>query len=271
MNSIIHPENLYWARPVETGVPVRTGVLVLDNAAGDQGVARADMLASIGVGSVAMEWSGGFGQPVAPRLVPLELFSGALDFVAAQFDRVVVWGHGRGAEAALLLAALDDRVDGVIVLAPTDVVWQGADLAGKAPASSWTLRGEPLPFVPRVAREDARGSCQVHEQSRAALSAEKLAAATIPVERIRGEVVCVAGGADRVWPSATAATSIESRRTEHGLATRVVFDSLAGHQVIFPAEIPDGTDVTSLDAQACQLGRLARPAVRRVLGIPELS
>lgn len=62
--------------------------------------------------------------------------------------------------------------------------------------------------------------------------------AAIPVERIGGEVVLVAGGDDKVWPSVTCATRIAQRRGHHNLATSVVTHPSAGHRVVLPGEAP---------------------------------
>lgn len=264
-----HRDSLHWSRPVDTAARVRTGALVLDDSAGDRGVGRTALLAALGVDAVAPLWfapSSGQG----PRLDRLESFVAVLDLLAADFDRVVVWGHGRGAEAALLVASLDDRVDGVVALAPSDVVWQGSSTPGEAEAvSSWTWQDRALPFVP-FDQPAATGTCDRHEQARSDLTPIQREAATIPVERIRGDVVCVAGASDPVWPSATAANAIEARRTAHGLATRVVIDSTAGHEVVFPAQSELGLAPLTPDSRALTLGQLARPAVRRLLAIPEL-
>lgn len=226
------------------------------------------MLAGLGVDATALEWS----PRVWPRLVPIESVLAQVDDLAASGNRVVLWGHGRGAEAALLAAALDPRVDGVIALSPSDVVWQGAADAEQPdadPVSAWTWQGSPLPFVPRGASQD--DSCRMHESARAQLDNDELARVSISVEQIEGDVLLVAGGADPVWPSYLAANSIEARRTRSGRATRVIFDSVAGHDVVLPAEIAAGRTVGPEDEAAAQLGRLARPAIRRMLGISDLA
>ncbi|WP_188111210.1 acyl-CoA thioester hydrolase/BAAT C-terminal domain-containing protein [Nocardioides antri] len=63
-------------------------------------------------------------------------------------------------------------------------------------------------------------------------------AATIPVERIAGRVVLVAGGDDQVWPAADFAAAIAARRDAHGLPTSVVTAPDAGHRVLLPGETP---------------------------------
>ena len=66
--------------------------------------------------------------------------------------------------------------------------------------------------------------------------ADRVPAATIPVERIAGEVVVVAGGGDALWPSVLAAEAVRRRRTAHDLETVVVTHPDAGHRVVLPGE-----------------------------------
>lgn len=65
---------------------------------------------------------------------------------------------------------------------------------------------------------------------------DKVTGAAIEVERIRGDMVLVAGGDDRVWPSAWFADQIADRRREHGLGTTVVTHAAAGHRTLLPGE-----------------------------------
>jgi uncharacterized protein len=59
-------------------------------------------------------------------------------------DRIAFVGTSRGAEAALLTAVHDPRIDVVIAISPTSVVWAGDR---SPPSSSWILGGKCLPFV----------------------------------------------------------------------------------------------------------------------------
>lgn len=65
----------------------------------------------------------------------------------------------------------------------------------------------------------------------------RIPAATIAVERIP-EVVLLAGGDDKVWPSVKQARRIQKRRDTYGLSTTVVTDPDAGHRTILPGEAP---------------------------------
>ncbi|MFF9347845.1 hypothetical protein [Streptomyces sp. NPDC014734] len=66
--------------------------------------------------------------------------------------RIGVLGSSKGAEAALHLSVLLPGVDAVVALSPTSPTWAnvgpGHDGRDRPYRSSWTWRGEPLPFVP---------------------------------------------------------------------------------------------------------------------------
>lgn len=223
---------------------------------------------------MALRWFGGPGQPPAPCEVPLETFTGAIDLLAAECRRIVVLGLSYGAEAALLTAVRDPRVDAVVALSPTDVVWEGHRHQDDAPArSKWSWEGQPLPFVPMDRTWSPAGEPVAftpwYRASRAAATEGVLAAARIPVEQINGEVLLVAGGDDQVWPSLDHARRIESGRSPAGLATTLVTDPAAGHQVVLPGEPVGGQRrsyaVGGGPEGARGLGERAWPAIRRVL------
>ena len=236
------------------------------------------MLASRGVTSLAMRWFGGEGQPDVPCEIALETFSEAIDLLAPECDRVVLMGLSYGAEAALLTASIDDRVDAVVAMAPTDVVWEGQHQRDDDPRrSKWTLEGRPLAFVPLdrgwVSPSSPPAFVELYEHSRAAAGRDDVEVATIPVERIRGELVLVAGGDDRVWPSVEAAQRIAARRTQHGLTTVSIEDPRAGHPIVLPGEaLPDTRRPYRVggdhDAPR-RLGTLAWPSICRLLRIRE--
>jgi hypothetical protein len=87
------------------------------------------------------------------------------------------------------------------------------------------------------------------------------------VERIRGEVLLIAGGDDRVWPSVEFAERIALARAE--LPTRTVIAARAGHRLTFPGEQPKtgGQRMARGGTEAAdrELGELAWADVRRVL------
>ena len=267
--------NSYRPRP---GGGNGTGVLVLAGSSGRIDTARVDMLTARGVTALGLRWFGGEGLPPVPAQVPLEFFIDALDALADECDRLVAVGLSYGAEAALLMAARDPRLDGVVALAPSDVAWEGQASNDDDPVvSKWSYGGQGVPFVPiDRAWQPAAGKpafVELYERSRVVAGPAAVEAATIPVERIRGEVVLVAGGDDKVWPSFMMAQRIKDRRDSAGLETTVVTDAAAGHPVVLPGEASAALDRPYLvggDSGApVRLGRAAWPAIARVLHVEE--
>lgn len=217
--------------------PRGTAALVLGGSSGRIDVARARLLAEQGVTAESVRWFGGPGQHDGPWEIPLETFLDRVAALGADHDRVLVAGTSFGAEAALLTGAHAPDVAAVAAFAPSDVVWAGYTADGRS-TSHWTLAGEPLPHVPFdpdwAPDADPPAYAELYARSRE-LFADRVAAASIPVERIP-EVLLVAGGDDRVWPAAAHAEAIRARRTTHGLTTTVLTDPEAGHRTVLPGE-----------------------------------
>ncbi|MDX6219694.1 MAG: uncharacterized protein QOJ48_1375 [Frankiales bacterium] len=231
------------------GDPV-CSVLVLSGSSGRVERARCRWFADRGAAAISLQWFGGIGQPAGICEVALETFVPALDELFAMHPRLAVLGASKGAEAALLLASFDPRIQLVAALAPTSVVWAnvgpGVDGHERPQRSSWTRAGSALPFVPydeRWAPDDSarpawRGLYETSLRRRPDLAV----AAAIPVEDIQAAVVLTAGGDDRVWPSELFAHQIRSRRAAHHLATTVCVNGSAGHRVLLPGEAPPEAD-----------------------------
>jgi uncharacterized protein len=269
--SRISSADLHWSR---ADIPTGTGVLVLAGSSGRLDLGRADALAAAGATSLALRWFGGVGQPVVPREVPLETFVDALDLLATECDRLAVLGLSYGAEAALLTAVRDARIDAVVAIAPTDVAWEGDRLHDdEPPRSKWTWRREAVPFVPLdrtwVPDSPKPAFAPLYLRSRALAAAPVVEAATIPVELFGASLVLVAGGDDQVWPGSGAARAIAARRARHGLATTIIEDPTAGHPVVLPGEVAPSAErpyqVGGEKGAAERLGRLAWPAIRSAL------
>jgi len=202
-----------------------TGVLLLHGSSGMPDVQRARLLEAEGYDVLAPRWS-------VTHEVPLESFP--LDELAARNDRLVVMGSSWGAEAALLLGALDERVDTVVAFAPSAYVW-GRVLEDGTQRSAWTWQGEPLPFVPFdqdwKAEDDPPSFTGLYRRSLLSAAEE----ARIPVERI-GDVLLIAGGDDKVWPAVEFAEEIVRRRGER--PTLLLIGPDAGHRPVLPGEEP---------------------------------
>ncbi|GAB3741735.1 alpha/beta fold hydrolase [Microlunatus parietis] len=251
-----------------------TAVLVLAGSSGRVETARCELLARSGVVAESIRWFGGPGQQPGPWEVPLELFQARVAELRAIADRVVIMGTSFGAEAALITAAHTPEVDAVIAFAPTDVVWAGIRGEG-GQTSHWTLAGEPLPYLPFV--EDWRPDTdppayrELYRISWEHADPELRATATIPVERIPN-VLLVAGGDDRVWPSVDHAHRIAERRRSAGLDTMIITAPDAGHRTILPDE-PIATGGQAMarggtPAADAALGQQAWPKLAALLGLP---
>lgn len=229
----LHVSNLAGFRPSQR---CGLGVVVVAGSSGAIPVERARLLADRGAVTCALRWFGGPGQPVTPVGVELEVFEAVIERLDAEVDRVAIVGASFGAEAALSVAARVSSVDVTVAVSPTRWVWPGVGVDG-APASHWTWRGAPLPFVPLATSwtpdQDPPAFRSWYEQSVASAPPE----ARIPTEEIAGEVVVIAGGDDQVWPSDTWAIDIEHDRRRAGLPTTTVLHPNAGHRPILPGEV----------------------------------
>jgi pimeloyl-ACP methyl ester carboxylesterase len=236
----------------------RTGVLLLHGSSGVPDVGRARLLEAAGCDVVVPSW------PVTHE-VPLESFP--LDGLAARNDRVITMGSSWGAEAALLLGALDERVESVVAFAPSAYVW-GRNLEDGSQRSAWTWQGAPLQFVPF----DLDWRPDDSPPSYVGCYRQSLKAATeqsrIAVEQIRGEVLLIAGGDDKVWPAVEFAEEIVRRRGDR--PTRLVTVADAGHRAVLPGEEPKTAGARmargGTDQADRELGARAWPEILRLLG-----
>lgn len=196
--------------------------------------------ASHGVAALGLAYFG--VDPLPPKLVhiPLEYFLRAVDWLrdrpAVDAERVFVWGASRGSEAVLLTAAYHPGVAGVIAVSPSSVAWNGLDFS-QGPRSAWTYQGQPLPFLTTAFSADMlRMGLGIpvslrdeFERSLQGASEEVF----IPVERIRGPVLLIAGTDDLLWPSDLFGRQIEARLAAHNFpyAVKTVVVEGAGHAI----------------------------------------
>lgn len=257
------------------------GVVVLGGSSGTVDVARAALFAERGAVALAQRWFGGPGQAPAICEIPLETFGRAAGrLIAEGCDRIAFLGTSRGAEGALLAACLDDRIDVVVAISPSSVVWpciyRSADGERWIQSSSWTRGGQPLPFLPfdeevyeATPNEPPVGWLDLHLRSLVA-GAAFASAAAIPVETTRAELVLVAGGDDRLWPSVRFVEELAERRLAADMSARLVTDRAAGHRVLLPGETTPRSKLNlhgGTDEADRSLGRAGWSAICEVLGL----
>ncbi|AUG75328.1 acyl-CoA thioesterase [Kitasatospora sp. MMS16-BH015] len=259
------------------------GVLVLAGSSGRIHRERARLLAEEGFLTLAVRWFGGPGQPPGICEVPLETFVAGVDLLRAHgASRIGLVGWSKGAEAAMLTAVRDPRIDAVAALSPTAVTWAnvgpGHDGRDRPYRSSWTWRGRPLPFVPYdddwLAEPRPAGPAAVlgwYERSERTY-ADRLPAAAIPVERAAAELLLVAGGDDRMWASLRYAEQLTARRP----SARLLAAPAAGHRLVLPGETAPAPsphyDYGGSDQADARFGAAVRPVLLDLLrGTPPVS
>jgi dienelactone hydrolase len=268
MPSSIASDDVYDAFPER---PCGTAVLLLAGSSGRLESARADLLGHRGARVRAIRWFGGIGQRPAPHEVPIEMFIDQIELLRRDHDRVAIFGTSFGAEAALVTASTVE-IDATIAVSPSSVVWSG--LAEGRWSSHWTLGGSPLPaveFDPAwTPMSDPPEYLSLYSTS-LTLDPALTAAATIPVERISGDLLLIAGGDDRVWPSAAFTTAISQRRHAHGRSTTIVQHPDAGHRLLLPGEAPAAGGMHMARGGTpradAALGAQAWPQISGVLGL----
>ncbi|MBW4021556.1 MAG: hypothetical protein HIU92_00220 [Proteobacteria bacterium] len=228
--------------------------------------AEAKLLARHGYAALQLGYFGAPGLPETLELVPVEYFEHAVDWLRARPDvdpaHIGIVGTSIGGEAALLVAAHDPAIKAVVAAVPSNVVWQGLGRGiTRHPASSFMLRGQPLPDVP-FGWTGVRGD--VYRRYAGGLAAlPQHRQAIIPVERIDGPIMLICGGRDRIWPSCRMAASVAARLKAKNFRNPVSFLAYAagGHAVFgvpLDPDSPDYEDLGSLGGSAA-----ANDAARR--------
>lgn len=212
------------------GVGPHPGVLVLHGSGGGPLDGPAGLLAAHGYATLAVEYFGDAdGIPDDLARVPVSTVRRAADWLreqpAIRDDRVGVVGWSRGGELALLAGSRYADLAPVVSYGGSGVAWDtpSGDVA-------WVEDGHPVPYLPGPDAPSIDGEYLVE------MPADRVDAATIPVERIDGPVLLVSAGADRVWPSRElsdiAAERLTRRDFEHEF-THLTYDD-AGHYVTAP-------------------------------------
>jgi dienelactone hydrolase len=209
------------------------GVLVLGGSEGGFPRDRAALIASHGYVTLALAYFGVDPLPRELERIPLEYVDGAITWLQKQPsvdpERLAIVGGSKGAELALLTSARNPAIGAVIAIAPSSVVFQSIT-GNRSNTSSWAAEGKDVPFAPYAMSEkflQSRKLVDLYESSLAAAPP----AAEIPVEKIRGPILLLAGKDDALWPSAAMAERIaeRARRTNFRYPVKVFSFPDAGH------------------------------------------
>ena len=187
------------------GSPKKLGVLVLGGSDGGIPSRRAKLIAEKGFPVLALAYFKTKRTPQYLDMIPLEYFDQPIEWLKknkhTQGGRIVVIGESKGAELALLLAARKPEISGVVAFVPGAVVFQGIPKDYWPPRSSWSYRGEPIPFVPYDLSNlpDPNNILSIYRNS--LKQQEAVRRALIPVSRIKGPILLFSATDDRMWPS----------------------------------------------------------------------
>jgi dienelactone hydrolase len=236
-------------------------VITLGGSGGGLDWEVAAALAGHGYAGFALPYFGFDPLPPSLNSIPLEYFERAIAWLCRQPEidpnRIAVYGISRGAELALLLASKIPLLRVVIGMVPGHVTWQGTGRApedGKSPSvrgngarSSWTYRGEQIPFVPYamswfriwtavrvITFRKAVRFLDLHHDSLRQRHFVELAG--IPVEHIRAPILLVSASDDAVWPSEAMAEAAVRRLQARGFEYEAlhVKNPDAGHLLRLP-------------------------------------
>ncbi len=187
----------------------RAPVLVFGGSeGGNSGEYAAALLAAHGHPALSLCYfrcGEGSGRPDAINMIDTRYFLRAARVLAhepgADPERLAVMGNSRGSEIAQLLGQRHPAVfRDVIAYAPSARV-NGPYLAGASGRAAWAENGTPIPAGP------------------------------IRLDAVRGTVLAIAGGNDKMWGSAEAARVIASQRNASGASHRQITYPKAGHHV----------------------------------------
>lgn len=269
-----HP-GAFLLTPIDHTPSPRPAIIVLGGSEGNDSAARdlAPRWASRGYAVVGLPYySPAWGDqpqqiPGLPRAfadIPIDRLESVRDFLAARDDidasRIGILGVSKGAEMALAGASRIEGFAAIAAIVPSDVIWEG--WGGGDARSSFSYKGEPLPFVPYLGMgaefaKRARGQAVrirlPHDAGRLA-NPDRVEAARIRVEDIAAPVFVSGGDEDNVWDSGGMARNIKERRDAAGLETVAVVSLEAGHSI-------SGTPYSPADPPDAALIRRAHPAL----------
>jgi dienelactone hydrolase len=203
--------------PLES--PKKLGVLVLGGSDGGIPSRRAKWIAEHGFPVLALAYFKTQRTPEYLDMIPLEYFDQPIDWLRknkhTRGGRIVVIGESKGAELALLLATRKPEISGLVAFVPSAVVFQGMPKDYWPPRSSWSYRGEQIPFVPYDLSNlpDRKNILSIYRNSLKQQEAVKRA--LIPVARIKGPILLFSAADDRMWPSVEMSDMIVSTLRDH--------------------------------------------------------
>ncbi len=225
-------------------------IVVLGGSEGGLHDEQARVLAEHGYVALALAYFGVDPLPKQLSAIPVETVTHGIDWLVARPEvdraRLGILGTSKGGELALLVASREPRIRATAAVVPSVYVWFGLNFGYGAETSSWSTGGAPVAYIPSDPAADMAigrafqtgGSISYRDTFDASYAAAPAAVrerATIPVDKIAGPVLCIAGSDDREWDSADACRILHDRR--HGARRdakdEAVVEPGAGHALPF--------------------------------------
>lgn len=242
-----HMYGIFYYRRQSEPSPV---IIVLGGGEGGLAPARnfAAVLASRGFSALALSYFKFKDLPDALQEIPLEYFENAMEWIRNQpyvrVSKIGVFGRSKGAELALLLGAAFPQIKAVVASSPHPCVFQGIPGHSRslpAIASSWSYKGNALPYVPFQANDEQMNRYlqigRLREMYTESIKdSEAVEKAAIQVEKTGGAVMIIGGEDDAYGPQFLYHDMIESRIRKYNF--QYPFESLkyenAGHLIGLP-------------------------------------
>ncbi len=226
-------------------------ILVIGGSGGGVASRQAAMLANRGHPALAIAYFAYEDLPKEQVRIPLETFRDGAAWLKRKtgWPTVAVIGTSTGSEAAVLAAAsFPNDIQNVIVYAPSPIVNEGfpAGVPWTHGIPGWTLAGRDIPFYVMSAEENRRYDAEVVGSGKEFpgfvgspyylkpwSDPDVNRRFGLPVERIRGRLLALAGADDAIWPSGIGARQLEARMAHYGRSGDVIariFEG-AGHSI----------------------------------------
>ncbi|MEM9775410.1 MAG: acyl-CoA thioester hydrolase/BAAT C-terminal domain-containing protein [Chloroflexota bacterium] len=246
--------------PVKDGSP---GIVVLGGSEGgiESSTRLAKALAEKGFGTLAIAYFDFEDLPQYLELIPLETFFTGIDWLASQSEidgsNIGLIGGSKGGEAALLVASYRPDITAVVAYVPSNVAWQEINpekYFSAAPSSSWSLNGEPLPFVSYDYAQPFELLVELYTNSLAAHPADD-EDVIIKVENINGPVLLLSGTDDQLWDASTMSDLVVERAKQNDFSFEIKHLKYedAGHYLLYSGA-PESIEGYELDPRFLEFG-----------------
>lgn len=240
--SEIKGENLVGYHLLPNEIMHKGTVVTFGGSEGSSNFSEAVAIAEKGYEVYSMYFFNAEGLPSELLKIPLENFEEILKEVektAKEPRPITLYGGSKGSEYILELSTrYPDKIDNIVLYAPSAYRYQGLSFSEREPHSSWTWNGEEVPFLSlQVVEPKILGKMLLDmvlgkpaHYTPTYLSAIERAKnkeeARIPVENSKAKALIFAGGDDQVWPSALMTDTIKEK---YGGDIEVKVFEKAGH------------------------------------------